>query len=207
MKRSTKRLALAFATMSMLGCGASQPTPSLAPTTTTTTAGSYATLGVGDDGVVTNPSALDDGQTLAAIRAAGRSVLEQSRQAVKKGGRAAVRELARDILDAYGQLAGRLDAVTKESGLTPVEGPMSAEVRRRGDELTARLARSARGDASFDRSYVEGQLDEAARLVDLIDRADAQTQSVDLQAFFTEIRARLGEERRAAEGVHAEIAK
>jgi predicted outer membrane protein len=207
MKSSNTRFALAFATVSLLGCGASQPPPpSTASTTTTTSVTAYVTPDT-YEGAATNPSTLNDEQILAAIKAAGRSVLEQSRQAVKKGRSAAVRELAQELLETYGHVAARLDAVANESGLTPAEGPMSEEVRRRGEDLTLRLARSPGGVASFDRSYVEGQLEEAAKLVDLIDRAETQTQGVQMQAFLGELRARVVEGRRASATVHIEIAR
>jgi predicted outer membrane protein len=214
-KTSTQRFALAFATVSILGCGASQtPPPATASTTTTTSGTMFATpetheVARGDESplVATSPSALNDEQTLAAIRAAGRSVLEQSRQAVKKGRSTTVRELAHELLDTYGQVAARLDAVANESGLTLVEGPASEEMKRRGEDLTLRLAGSAGGGASFDRAYVEGQLEEAANLVALIDRAETQTRNVELQTFLREIRTRVVDARRAAAGVQVEIAR
>ncbi len=207
MKSSTNRIALAFTSASLLACGAARPPPMVASTTTTTSVTAYAAPVDEGHAAATKPSALDDEQVLASIRAGGRSILEQSRQAVKKGRSATVRELALELLDTYGQVAARLDAVARESGLAPTEGPMSDEVKRQGEELTIRLARSAGGGASFDRSYVEGQLAEATRLVDLTDGAESRTQNAQIQAFLGAIRARVAEGRRAAAGVHMEIAK
>jgi predicted outer membrane protein len=217
MKSSTNRFALAFATASLLGCSASQtPPPQTASTTTTTSGTAYATSPLPttsaqndfpqDTTVAVIPPASNDDQILAALKAADRSVLEQARQAVKKAGSPMVRELAEEILGSYVQVGTSLKAVEARAGLTVAEGPMSDEMRRGAEQLARRLDGSS-GGASFDRIYVAAQLDEAAKLLGLLDRVDTQTQSAELQATLRELRERVVEGQKAAAAVQVEIAK
>jgi putative membrane protein len=221
MKSSTNCLsfALAFATASLLGCSAAQtPPPEMASTTTTTSGAAYVTvpervptseMGAGDQGspaVTAVPPASNDDQILAALKAADRSVLEQARQAVRKAGSPRVRELAREMLESYVQVGTSLRAVETHAGLTVAEGPMSEGVRRGAEQLARRLDGSA-GGASFDRIYVAAQLDEAAKLLALVDRVDTQTQSAELQATLRELRERVVDGQKAAAAVQGEIAK
>jgi predicted outer membrane protein len=210
MKSSTNRFALAFATASLLGCSASQtPPPQTASTTTTTSGTAYATSPLPttsaqndfpqDTTVAVIPPASNDDQILAALKAADRSVLEQARQAVKKAG-------SPMILGSYVQVGTSLKAVEARAGLTVAEGPMSDEMRRGAEQLARRLDGSS-GGASFDRIYVAAQLDEAAKLLGLLDRVDTQTQSAELQATLRELRERVVEGQKAAAAVQVEIAK
>jgi predicted outer membrane protein len=220
MKRSTIRFAfaLAFSTANLFGCSASQrPPPQTASTTTTTSAALDATPGARGDTradsvpsppptVAVLPPASNDDQILGALKTADRSVLEQARQAVRKAGSAEVRELAQELLESYVQVGSSLKAVEARAGLTVAEGPMSEGVRRSAEQLARRLDGSA-GGASFDRIYVAAQLEEAARLLELLDRVDAQAQSAELQATLRDLRERVVEGQSATTAVQAEIAR
>ncbi len=215
MKSSIHRFVQAFATASLLGCSASQTPPPQTASTTTTTSGTLDSTSLspaGDQGSTTvavippASTASNDDQLLAALKAADRSVLEQARQAVKKAGSTRVRELAQEILESYVQVGASLRAVETRAGLTVAEGPMSEEVRRGAEQLARRLDGSA-GGASFDRIYVAAQLDQAAKLLGLLDRVDTQTQSAELQPTLRELRERVVEVQKAATAAQIDIAK
>jgi putative membrane protein len=170
---STRRLSLLLAVF-MLGaaCGDSTSVPPPVSTDATldqtdaTADAAGVTNDVGGDAAQT---ALTDGQILAVLMAVDSGEISQGQLALSQGSDMRVRDFGATMVSMHMASSARVMTLQASLGLTPAESALS---RMLTDDATAtRMRLATLTGAAFDRAYIDAQVMQHARVLDVIDSA------------------------------------
>jgi putative membrane protein len=110
---------------------------------------------------------LDDAQIITVLRAVNVAEVDQAKIAVGKAREASVKRFAETMIAHHGQAVREIDELDARLGLTPTESQLVQELRVTATGVENRL--SDTNDASFDKAYMQSQLDMHRTALDTID--------------------------------------
>ena len=148
-------------------------------------------------------SPLTDAQLAAVLVAIDNSETNLSRAALTKAKNWRVKEFAERMIKDYERAAQTLRAADASDGITPQDGTLSDQVRRRDQQMLQTL-RSAAG-SDFDNAYVDSQIEQHKKVIDLIDRALSRVQSPALRDHIAELRRKADGRLHAATSVKSSL--
>jgi hypothetical protein len=134
-------------------------------------------------------ASLDDAHLVGVIQAIDDRAARIARVEEGRGADREVKRVARDLAASHVDAEARFQARLSQLGVEPASGPVSDQVRTEVEIGLAPL-RSARGK-DLDRAYVDAQLWELTRAVDLVARAATHITRPEVRAAVDGLRARL----------------
>jgi putative membrane protein len=154
---------------------ATTPTPtgtSAGTSTVNATAGttSGTTPAAGSDvrpGSSETTSALNDNQIAAVLNTASSGEIEQAGVAVKRAKEAKVRHFAEKMMTDHRNALRDVSELARKEGFTPEASETSQTIASRGRAVMSNL--SSASSASFDRTYMDAQIDEHQTVLDTIE--------------------------------------
>jgi putative membrane protein len=143
------------------------------PTTHAVPIAPEATPGLTTSGATptTTPTSepIDDAQIVEVLQTRDAIALEQGREGARKARSDRVRQFAEGLVRDARTIDEKLAAIERKSAISPRSSRASNELRVRNDAITASLKSSDRSD--LDRVFVDAQVSEQAKMLDLIDDA------------------------------------
>lgn len=166
---------------------ASTPAPST-PAVDSTTANANANKG------------LTDGQIAAVIRAANVAEIDQAKLAVGKARDAGVKHFAEMMIAQHGQAVRNVDELDTRLNLRPTESELMTELRVNATSVENGLSKN--DDPSFDKQYMQSQIDAHRQLLDTIDaRLTPAVRSEELREMLVNLRPRVADHLQMAQTI------
>jgi putative membrane protein len=110
---------------------------------------------------------LDDAQIVTILRAVNVAEVDQAKIAVGKAREASVKRFAETMIAHHGQAVREIDELDARLGLSATESQLVQELRVNATGVENRL--SDTNDASFDKAYMQSQVDMHRTALDTID--------------------------------------
>jgi putative membrane protein len=114
-----------------------------------------------------NAGSLDNAQVAAVVQAANAGEIAQAREALKRAKSARVRQFAQHMLRDHSAAEAEMTRLDSKEGWTPESSAIAEQLKMGSEQIMTNL-RSA-GAADFDSSYINAQVDEHTKVVDLLD--------------------------------------
>jgi len=110
---------------------------------------------------------LSDGQILKVLSTVDQGEINQAQVALKKTNDTRIREFATHMVDEHTASMQTGAQLASRDSLTLSDSPKSTALQASGDQMLEKL--NAAEGATFDATYVDGQIDQHAEVLDLID--------------------------------------
>jgi len=162
-----------------------------------------ATMGTGSS--MGSDTSANDGQIAAVLAAANNGEIDQARVAVRKAKNQRVKQFAEHMVTDHTRAQSKLESTDSKEKITPQEGSTSAQLKQQGESIMASM-RSANG-SDFDRTYMDAQVDEHQKVLDLIDRYLSNVQNGNLKSVLQESRTKVADHLKEAKDIQAALAK
>lgn len=146
-----------------------------------------------------------DGQIAAVLAAANNGEIDQARIAARKAKNARVKQFAEHMVTDHTRAQSKLDSTDTKEKITPQDGSVSAQLKQQGDSIMSSM-RSANG-SDFDRTYMDAQVDEHQKVLDLIDKYLASVQNGSLKSVLQESRTKVADHLKMAKDIQASLSK
>jgi putative membrane protein len=180
--------ALLLATAALVPANSVQAVPKVAP---------------GERAASAAESAMTDSQSLGVAEAASTGEAELSSSATSKVRVEVVQRLARATLNDHTQAIQEARALGNKIHLRTAPSAASNELRKEADETTAHVENATA--PNVDRTYVEGSIRFHQKVVKAIDEAVLRTNSSEVKALFSDVRARVEHELEMARSALASL--
>ncbi len=146
---------------------------------------------------------MNDPQVAEVIDAANNGEMAQARQALSKAKNPRVKQFAQHMMTDHGQAESKLRSIDIKNHITPQDSATSDKLKQGGDQVMANL-RSASG-SDFDKAYIDAQVDQHQKVVDLLDHYIPQAQNPDLTAFLKSVRTKVAGHLKMAQDIQASL--
>jgi putative membrane protein len=150
-------------------------------------------------------SGLNDGQLAAVVLAVHEGEIEAAQLAEQKAMSADVKKFARSMITAHRDMMNKDNALCSRMQITPTDNAVSNQVRTDAQNELSTL-QSMRGK-DFDRDYIDGQIRDHNRALELIDRMLPNVKSPDFKSALQTSRAKVEAHLRMAERVQQTLMK
>ncbi len=142
-------------------------------------------------------SSLNDAQLAAVIQAIGQGEIQAAQLAQQKGTSPEVKRFARDMLTAHRNMMNEDQSVLSQAQITPSDNAVSQQLRTdsQGEMSTLEGMRGR----DFDREYIDSQIKDHNKAIELIDRIIPNVKNAQLKAQLQNARPRLEAHLREAE--------
>lgn len=142
-------------------------------------------------------SSLNDAQLAAVIQAIGQGEIQEAQLAQQKGTAPEVKRFARDMLTAHRNMMNEDQSVLSQAQITPSDNAVSQQLRTdsQGEMSTLEGMRGR----DFDREYIDSQIKDHNKAIELIDRIIPNVKNPQLKAQLQNARPRLEAHLREAE--------
>jgi putative membrane protein len=166
-------------------------TPASTPSTSTTTPSSPS---------ASSDQGLTDGQIAAVVRASNVAEIDQAKIAVGKARDAGVKHFAEMMIAQHGQAVKDVDELDTRLNLRPTESQLMTELRVNATSVENRLSKN--DEPSFDKQYMQSQLDAHRQLLDTIDsRLMPAVRSEELRGMLANLRPRVADHLQMAQTI------
>jgi putative membrane protein len=112
-------------------------------------------------------SSLTDGQIASIIQAIDNGEIEQAHEALHKAKNAKVKEFARHMVSDHTAAETKLASVDQKASITPQTSAVCEQLKSGGEQIMTTL--KSQSGADFDRAYIDAQVDEHTKGLDLLD--------------------------------------
>ena len=150
-------------------------------------------------------SSTTDGQIAAVLAAANNGEIDQARVAARKAKSPRVKQFAEHMVTDHTRAESKLEAADAKEKITPQDGSMSAQLKQQGESIMASIRASSGSD--FDRTYIDAQVDEHQKVLDLIDRYLGTVQNGSLKSVLQESRTKVADHLKEAKDIQTALAK
>ncbi|HEY2513966.1 MAG TPA: DUF4142 domain-containing protein [Polyangiaceae bacterium] len=147
----------------------------------------------------------NDGQIAAVLAAANNGEIDQARVAVRKAKNQRVKQFAEHMVTDHTHAQSKLDSTDSKEKITPQDGSVSAQLKQQGESIMSSMRASNGSD--FDRTYMDAQVDEHQKVLDLIDRYLGNVQNGNLKAVLQESRTKVADHLKMAKDIQSSLAK
>ena len=155
---------------------------------------------------VTNPmaatpdvSSLNDAQLAAVVRAINRGEIQEGQLAGLKARAPEVKRFANHMVNQHREIQNHDNAVLNRLQITPEDNPVSDQLKSETQSQMTAL-QALRGH-DFDRDYIDGQIRDHNKALELVDRIISDVKSTELKADLQAARPKIEAHIREAERV------
>ena len=206
MNRSTRTLALALSAPALLalaaGCAKDDANQAGSADTTAVAAAPAPPPPGTPPGV--QPSTVTDPQIAAIVVAANATDSAAGALALQKGTHAKVKEFAQRMVTDHGGVNQQAVALVTRLGVTPEENNTSRQLAQGGEQTRQRL--SALSGASFDRGYIDSEVEYHETVLQAIDGTlIPSAQNAELKAMLQQVRPAIQAHLDMAKGIQTEL--
>lgn len=166
------------------------------------TAGAPSTMG-GSTGGSMDVSSLNDAQLAAVLNAINQDEIQDAQLAEQKATSPEIKRFARDMLNAHRNIMNEDQTVLSQAQITPSDNAVSQQLRTDGQTEMSTLESMHGHD--FDREYVDAQIKDHNKALELIDRIIPNIKNPQLKAQLQNVRPRLEAHLREAERVQQKL--
>ncbi len=143
---------------------------------------------------------LTDGQIAAVVRASNMAEIDQAKIAVGKARDAGVKHFAETMIAQHGQAVKDVDELDTRLNLRPTESQLMTELRVNATSVENQLSKN--DEPSFDKQYMQSQLDAHRQLLDTIDgRLMPAVRSEQLREMLVNLRPRVADHLQMAQTI------
>ncbi len=153
-----------------------------------------------------DPSALDDGQIVAVVQTADKGEIAQAREALRKAKNGRVKQFAQHMVSDHSTAETKIAALDSKANITPQTNSVADGLKSAGDQIMSNLKSS--DGADFDRAYMEAQVSEHTKVLDLLDNTlIPRAQNADLAKTLRDIRAKVSMHLNDAKAIQSELGR
>jgi len=143
---------------------------------------------------------LTDGQIAAVVRASNVAEIDQGKIAVGRARDAGVKHFAEMMIAQHGQAVKDVDELDTRLNLRPTESELMTELRVNATSVENQLSKN--DGASFDKPYIQSQIDAHRQLLDTIDgRLMPAVRSEELREMLVNLRPRVADHLQMAQTI------
>jgi putative membrane protein len=159
----------------------------------------------GATGGTMDVSGLDDAQLAAVIQALHMGEILEAQMAEKKATAAEVKRFARDLSTQHRDMENRVNAVFTRIQITPSDNAVSNQMKNDTQNDMATL--QAMKGKDFDREYIDAEIRDHNRALELLDRAIPNAKSAELKTELQNARTKVEAHLRMAEKIQQMLQK
>jgi putative membrane protein len=165
-----------------------------------------AAMGVTNQmGGATDVSSLNDAQFAAVVQAINQSEIQEAQLAMSKATSADTKRFARDMATGHRTMETKLDALFAHLQITPSDNAISNQIK--SDAQTEMQALQAMRGKDFDRDYIDTQVTNHNKALELLDRITPNVKSSELRTALTNARTGVETHLREAERIQQSLQK
>ncbi len=150
-------------------------------------------------------STLSDGQFAAIVETINSGEIQEAQLAMSKATAPEVKRFARDMAMAHRDMQNKLTALVGRLQITPSDNAVSNQLKSDSQSELATL-QTMRGK-DFDRDYVDAQVTNHNKALEMLDRITPSVKSSELKAALVGVRPKVEEHLREAERVQLTLQK
>jgi putative membrane protein len=153
----------------------------------------------------TDVSSLNDAQLAAVVQALNQGEVLEAQLAQNKAVSPNTKRFAKEMMNVHREMQNRTNALLARLQMSPSESPVSTRLKTDVQNETATL-QTMRG-RDFDRDYVDAQVRNHNKALELLDRITPIVKNPDLKAALASDRLQVEEHLRAAERIEETLQK
>jgi putative membrane protein len=150
-------------------------------------------------------SGLDDSQLAAVIQALNMGEIMEAQMAEKKAIAAEVKRFARELSTQHRDMENRVNAVFTRIQITPSDNAVSNQMKN--DTQNDMSTLQAMKGKDFDREYIDAEIRDHNRALELLDRAIPNAKSAELKTELQNARTKVEAHLRMAEKIQQTLQK
>jgi putative membrane protein len=161
-----------------------------------------STMGAAGGGTL-DVSSLNDAQLAAVVQAINQGEIQEAQLAQQRAANPDVKRFARDMMTSHRNIMNEDQSVLSQAQITPSDNAVSQQLRTDSQSQMSTLE-GMRGK-DFDREYIDSQIKDHNKAIELIDRIIPNVKNPQLKAQLQNARPRLEAHLREAERVQQKL--
>jgi putative membrane protein len=177
------------------------PSPMMSPGSGAGSSGGMRGMGAG----MMDVSGMTDAQLAAVVQTINAGQIQEAQVAEAKAASPEVKRFAHEMMSGHREMLVRQNALFTRLQIMPADNPVSNQVKADTQNELSMLAQT-RGH-EFDRSYVDGQVSDHNKALELVDRIMPNVKNADFRSALQGDRSMIEAHLRQAEGIQQTLQK